>query len=418
MEMRSYFLKTFGCQMNYADSERIRSVFHAFGLQETQKIQDADYIVFNSCSVRQKAEQKLLGYGVPIKRIRKQKPNCKVILTGCMVRKGTRGKLQGKDVANQHAKLLLQAKWVDYAVPIENVFEIVEKILRNDIRSQYSKINKEQDYLKIPAIPYSKIQASVPISFGCNHFCSFCTVPYSRGEENFREYKQIQKEYEDYIKKGYAKVTLLGQTVNKWLNPKYKYHPRAYSWYRMGEILPQALDLQTEEPQNFLELIKSLDLLEGDYWLDFMSSYPNYFTDDLIEYIAKSINSQNGHIPPSIHLAVQSGCDTVLKRMNRHYNISEFKDIVAKFRKLVPDISISTDIIVGFCDESESEFEDTLGLVDLMNFDMIYIASYSPRPYTQAEIMQDSITESVKRKRKKQVNDLFGKNFSKEICLS
>lgn len=244
--------------MNYADSERIRFVFKTFKIKETKRIVEASYIVFNSCAVRQKAEQKLLGYGTQIKKLNQQNKYPKVILTGCMVKQGLQGKLRGKDVSKQHNMLLRQASWIDFAVPIQSVFEKLEVILKEDTGLDISHNPQSKDYLSISASAYSKIQASVPISFGCNHFCSYCIVPYSRGEENFREYKQIQKEYKDYVSKEYKKITLLGQTVNKWLNPNYKYDSKAYGWYRMSEILPQALDNQVKEPQNFLELIKSL----------------------------------------------------------------------------------------------------------------------------------------------------------------
>ncbi|MBD3362554.1 MiaB/RimO family radical SAM methylthiotransferase [Candidatus Dojkabacteria bacterium] len=421
-----YYVKTYGCQMNYADSERIRTVFNNFGVEEVKDIKKADYIVLNSCAVRQKAEDKLLGQGRLIKRL-KQKHKSQfdssakegiypiVILTGCMVKTGIKGRVKKKSVERIRNELLHNIDWLDYAVSIEKVFSLLEQILyeRGNEKKNNELRDQSKTYLDIPSTPYSSFEASLPISYGCNHHCTFCTVPFSRGEENFRSYNEIKNEYSDYVKQEYKKITLLGQTVNKWLNPKYEYHPKAYSWYKYGEILPNALDSDGSEPDNFLNLLSDLDSVEGKYWLNFISSYPNYFTKDLIKYIVESIKSEDGHLVPNIHLAVQSGSNRVLADMYRHYSIEEFISIVRQFREKIPDISITTDIIVGYTTETEEDFQKSIELVRNMDFDMIYISEYSVRPDTPASELGDKVSKIEKTKRKKILNSIFEKNLIK-----
>lgn len=412
--MYRYYLKTFGCQMNYNDSERMRTILHSYSFFETDTIGDADIIIFNSCAVRQKAEDKLLGFGnqiTPMKKNPKKDGLPIVVLTGCMVKTGVKGRVRGKSVVKLQKKWLNQVTWLDYAVPIDKVFTLLEKVLGDlDIGTKKQDDN-DLEYLDIPADPYSVIQASVPISTGCNHHCAYCTVPYSRGEERFREFNKILNEYKGYIDQNFKQITLLGQVVNKWLNPNYNYKSKDYSFMKCGGELPFAMNSDGLEPENFLQLIKILDKIDGDYWLNFLSSYPNYYSDELIEYILQSIKSQKGHIMPWIHMAVQSGSNKILRSMNRHNTIEEFIEIVNKFRKIIPEISITTDIIVGFPGETLLDFRETIDLVEEIEFDMIFIAEYSPRPDTPAEKLGDPISKDVKSKRKKKLNDILEKKL-------
>ena len=413
--------------MNFADSERIKTVFKSRGLEEAERLEDAQYIVLNSCAIRKKAEDKLYGKGVQIAALKKT--NSKnlsskllvkniikypvVIMTGCIVKSGIRGRVKRKTTQEIQGDIKTRAKWLDHAVPTRLVFKLIDRLLSKDPNvkklKKDSTINYTEDneYLTIDPSPYSEFQASLPISVGCNHHCTFCTVPYSRGEETFRTYKSIKKEFEGYVKKDYKQITLLGQTVNKWLNPNYEYPPKAYGWYKMGEILPNSINGDGKEPDNFLTLIKDLDSLKGDYWLSFISSYPNYFTDELIDYIVDSIKSKEGHVMPWIHLALQSGNNEMLTRMHRHYTNEEFKLVVKKFRDKLPEISITTDIIVGFCNETEKEFEDSMKIVEEVDFDLVYISEYSVRPDTPAEEWEDNISPEVKKERKEKMNTML-----------
>ena len=421
-----YFIQTYGCQMNFADSERIKTVFEAHGLEEADMLEAADYIVLNSCAIRKKAEDKLFGKGVQItsiKKINSKKSSSRqvdknivvypvVIITGCIVKAGIKGKVKHKTTKDIQNSIISRAKWIDYAVPTNQVFKLLNRILQKDGNVSKMKLEKNIDYeagnyLLIDPSPYSQFQASLPISVGCNHHCTFCTVPFSRGNESFRNFKSIEKEYKGYVMNNYKQITLLGQTVNKWLNPKYKYLPKAYGWYKMGEILPNSLDGDGNEPDNFLTLLQKLDAVKGNYWLSFISSYPNYFTAELIDFIIESIKSSSGHIMPWIHLALQSGNNEMLKRMHRHYSVQEFMKVVKKFRDRLPDIAITTDIIVGFCNETENEFEDTMEVVREADFDMIYISEYSVRPDTPAEDWEDNIPGEIKKERKEKMNILL-----------
>lgn len=406
--------------MNYADSERIKTIFNSRGLKESESIEDADYVVFNSCAVRKKAEDKLLGHGDQISKYKRkrQPPNPLkgekhqinypvTIMTGCMVKTGVKGRVKRNTSEKIQKNWVHTVNWLDHATPTKYVFKLLEDILDSDKNVELGRGATVSDYLDVIPTPYSKFQASLPISVGCNHHCTFCTVPFSRGEEKFRSYKSIKKEYENYVEKNYKEIILLGQTVNKWLNPNYKYHPKAYGWYKMGEILPDALDSDGKEPDNFLRLIKDLDSVDGDYWLNFTSSYPNYFTDDVIDYIVHSIKSDEGHINPVIHLAVQSGSNKVLKEMYRHYTVEEFKEVVKKFRKAIPNITITTDIIVGYTTETEEDFQKSVELMQEIQFDMVYVSEYSVRPDTPAENVGDIVPLKEKARRKRILHDLL-----------
>lgn len=406
--------------MNFADSERIKTVFRSRGLEEADKLESAQYIVLNSCAVRKKAEDKLYGKGVQISDM-KQENNENypvVIMTGCIVKTGIKGKVKRKTTGDVQNEIKSRAKWIDHAVPTNMVFKLIERVLDKDPNVKEIVRNLpegaiDSEYLTINPSPYSEFQASLPISVGCNHHCTFCTVPYSRGEETFRTYKSIKKEFEGYVNSGFKQITLLGQTVNKWLNPNFEYPPKAYGWYKMGEILPNSLNGNSNEPDNFLTLLKDLDSVEGDYWISFVSSYPNYFTDELIDYIVDSVNSKDGHVMPWIHLALQSGSNEMLKRMYRHYTTDEFKAVVSKFRERLPDIAITTDIIVGFCNETEEEFNDSIKIIEEVDFDMIYISEYSVRPDTPAEEWEDNIPAEIKKERKEKMNNLLEEMLGK-----
>ncbi len=410
-----YFIQTYGCQMNFADSERIKTVFKSRGLTEASALEEAQYIVLNSCAVRKKAEDKLYGKGVQITEMKKSAINYPVvIMTGCIVKTGVKGRVKRKTTRDIQNDIKARAKWIDHAIPTKQIFKLLERVLDKDpnVKELSKNLPKEftdSEYLTIDASPYSEFQASLPISIGCNHHCTFCTVPYSRGEETFRTYHSIIKEFKGYVKNNYKQITLLGQTVNKWLNPNYEYHPKAYGWYKMGELLPNSLNGDGKEPDNFLTLLKELDCVKGDYWLNFVSSYPNYFTDDLIDYIVKSVESKKGHVNPWIHLALQSGSNAMLKRMYRHYTTDEFKAVVEKFRERLPDIAITTDIIVGFSGETDAEFEESMQIIRDVDFDMIYISEYSVRPDTPAEDWDDDVPVEVKKARKEKMNDLLEK---------
>ncbi len=399
--------------MNYNDSERIKTVFESFGLEQTDNYNQADYIVLNSCAVRRSAEQKLLGFGKQLHAIKKENDGKKpfVIMTGCIIKTGINERVRSKPTKKiQHEWEKID--WIDKALPIKYIFKFIENTLLEDKRIKRKvKRNFNKSYLEIPAKADSSFFGYVPISSGCNHHCTYCTVPFSRGREEFRKFEDIKNEFESYVKKGYKQIVLLGQTVNKWLNPELDYEPKYRYWPKVWDKSPCSLKNLQKKPDNFLKLLETLDSIDGDYWLNFISSYPNYFNKEVIDYIVQSIRSNSGHINPSIHLAVQSGDNDVLKSMARHHTVEEFVKIVSEFKKAIPDISITTDIIVGFSGETEKQFLNTAKLLEDITFDMVFISEYSVRPDTPAENIEDDIPKAEKKKRKEYLNQILEKKL-------
>jgi len=311
-----YYIVTFGCQMNEADSERIAGFFENQGYKACQKIEQADLVIVNMCSVRQSAVDRVIGLKPKIK-------GKKSILTGCMLKK-------------DKAKLS----------------KIFNEII--DIKD-----------IKAKPIHLSKFSISIPIMTGCNNFCSYCVVPYTRGREKSRPAKNIIKEIN-----GYKEIWLLGQNVN--------------SYKDIG----------------FANLLKKIHKLKCKFWVRFTSSHPKYFSDDIIKQI-------KGKITPYLNLPVQSGDNTVLKKMNRPYTIKQYKEIIKKVRKQIPDITISTDIIVGFPGETKAQFNNTAKLFEEIKFDMAYINKYSPRAGTAAFKLKDNVSPQEKKNRERILTEIL-----------
>jgi len=364
-----FFIKTFGCQQNHADSERIASSLKTRGMMETKDIKKADYIVINTCMVRESAENRIYGMVNNLKKLKTQNSKLKIILTGCIV---------GIAIRDKTGKYLKRLKEivpeVDEFMPIEEVgFDFAP--LRTD-----------------------KTSAWVPISNGCNNFCSYCVVPFSRGREVSRSYKDIIKECKELKKKGYKNITLLGQNVNSYGSDLCKlkienYKPvyvKHLGRFRIPTLFPQLLEEVTKM---------------GFDKVDFISSNPWDFSDELIDVIAR-----NKNITRTIHLPVQSGDDKVLKRMNRWYTAQEYLALISKLKAQITNLKITTDIIVGFCGETEKEFQNTVKLCKKVGFSWAYISKYSPRPMTlSAKLYKDDVPHSIKEKRWKILDDLINK---------
>jgi len=384
-----YFIKTFGCQQNWADSERIAAAFKARGMKPARSYKTADYIVINTCMVRKSAENSAYGLVNNLSKFKDQNPKIKmkIILTGCMVGLAYQDKT-GKYLAR--LKKILPA--VDEFMPISEVGFDFAPLRQNNI------------------------SAWVPITNGCNNFCTYCVVPYTRGREISRAYEEIVKECQDLKKQGYKNITLLGQNVNSYgsdliLNSKVKSPPFAKT---------------TENEQNSKVQIKNQKLIDnkkiqpvyvkhlgkfriptlfpylldevakmGFEKIDFISSNPWDFSNELIEVIAK-----NANISRTLHLPVQSGDNDVLKRMNRWYTYDEYLDLVANLKLKIKNLKLTTDIIVGFCGETDEEFNNTVKLCKAVGFNWAYVAMYSPRPFSVAtKTMKDNIPYTVKKNR-------------------
>ncbi|MDD5626275.1 MAG: tRNA (N6-isopentenyl adenosine(37)-C2)-methylthiotransferase MiaB [Patescibacteria group bacterium] len=353
-----YHLITFGCQMNKSDSERIATVLENIGYKETSKINEADLIIVNMCSVRQKAVDRVYGMIKNFNRIKKQNPNLKIILTGCVL-------LKDKNKFK---------KWFDLIFDIKDLPKLTKFLTKQQ--------NKQtDDYLSIlPAIS-SPITAYVPIMTGCNNFCAYCVVPYTRGREISRSPKIIIAEIKKLLKDGYKEIILLGQNVNS---------------YQKDDV-------------NFSQLLKMVDNLQGKFWLRFITNHPKDLTDELINTIAECKK-----VGPYMHLPIQAGNDQILKKMNRHYTVSYYKNLIKKLRKKIQNLSISTDIIVGFPGETKNQFNDTAKLMRSIKFDMAYLAQYSPRPQTlAAKTFKDNVPKEEKKQREEILNEILKKTALK-----
>ncbi|OGZ36760.1 MAG: hypothetical protein A3J64_03485 [Candidatus Portnoybacteria bacterium RIFCSPHIGHO2_12_FULL_38_9] len=332
-----YYIITYGCQMNKSDSERIAAKLEKQGHQPTQKLAEADLIVLNACSVRQSAIDRLYAKINQLKntKYKIQDTKYKIILTGCLLKKD---KIKLKNRVNE------LWPFCDFS-----------------IKPKYQ----------------SSSLAYVPIMTGCNNFCSYCAVPYTRGREHSRPAKKIIKEVKDLVKKGYQEIILLGQNVN------------SYSDFGAA---PMELLHWSCSKINFPDLLKLLNNIPGNFHLKFLTSHPKDMSDELIKTIA-----QSKKIAKEIHLPIQSGDNQILKKMNRGYTTAHYRNLIKKIRRKIPGVKISTDIIVGFPTETEKQFQNTVKLFKWAKFNQAYIARYSPRPGTAAAKLKDNVPPEEKK---------------------
>lgn len=360
-----YFIRTFGCQQNHADSERIAGYYQARGFKKAERMDRADEIVINSCSIRQSAEDRVKGLLTNLRGNAKYK-NPKIVLTGCMV---------GMAAHDPTGKVLERLRaWlpeVDEFLPLEEVGFSYE------------------------AVRTDKNHAWIPISNGCNNFCTFCVVPFTRGREISRPFEDIVAEVEGLAKKAFKHVTLLGQNVNSY---------GADLVREQTFVLPSGRQVKPvyvkhlgrlRIPTLFPHLLGRLCEIEGIEKISFLTSNPWDFSDELIAAIGA-----NPKVDRYIHLPVQSGDNEVLKRMNRWYTREEYLKLIEKIKKAIPNVRFGTDIIVGFCGETLQQFQNTVDLCQRVNFDVAYIAEYSVRPGTAAaKAMVDDVPKSEKNRR-------------------
>lgn len=356
--------------MNYSDSERIKAVLERIGFKETASPVAADLIILNSCSVRQHAEDRISGLMLKYEPLRLKNKKLLVGLTGCMVRKTSIQTDANKD------KILRKIKPLDFTIRIEEI-GCLPRILGIKPAIAKEKISPRElsNYFHIIPKYTSRFQVFIPISTGCDKFCSYCIVPFSRGREKCRPMKDILKETTTAVKNGCKEITLVGQTVNSY--------------------------------KNFPKLLTSIDKLSkfGLKRVRFTSPYPLDVSDDLIDAMARLKT-----LMPYIHLPIQSGDNGVLKRMNRKYTVAQYEKIIKKIRAKIPDCAISTDIIVGFCGETRKQFMNTYNLFKKIKWDMAYLAKYSPRPGTvSVKFFKDDISSAEKFRRFHFLNNLLRK---------
>lgn len=364
--MKTFYIRTFGCQSNKSDSERIAGDYAARGYEETEDWHVADEIVVNTCAIRQRAEDRAMGF---LKNVcayfdESDAKRPKLLLTGCMTHHG-------------NEKLYAMLPMIDEILPI------------NEVGFNSSAVRKDKKH------------AWVPISLGCNSFCTYCIVPYSRGREQSRPMEDILREIESLVAEGYEEVTLLGMNVNSWGLEKAGIGFRKLLFSK-GEAL-SAEDIPDNQSQYlkpngtppFVTLLQEISKHDQIRIIRFITSNPWDFHEALIDEIAR-----NTKIDRYIHLPIQSGSDAVLKRMNRGYSVETYRRLVELLRKKVPDVVIGTDIIVGFPGETEEDFNETVAFAKEMDWKVGFVAQYSPRPGTAAwRIYPDDVSPAEKKRR-------------------
>jgi len=358
---KTYFVVTYGCQMNAHDSEKLEGMLTEMGLTKAESRETADFVIFNTCCVRDNAQRRALGNVIWLKELKKKRPELMVAVCGCM--------MQQKGMGEQ---ILRQYPFVDLAFGTHNLYRFAQLMLQAVKRRRrvVEVIQEDEGSIPedLPVLRSSPYHAYITIMYGCNNFCSYCIVPYVRGRERSRASSRIIEEAKQLKADGVREIMLLGQNVNSY-----------------------GLDVEGE--LSFAQLLNELDKI-GIERIRFMTSHPKDISDELIEVIANS-----KHICHSLHLPVQHGNNRVLESMNRRYTREKYLARVEAIRSKIPDMSLTTDLIVGYPGETEEEFEDTCSLVNQVGYDSAFTFIYSPRIGTRAAVMPDQIPESESSRR-------------------
>jgi tRNA-2-methylthio-N6-dimethylallyladenosine synthase len=356
-----YFIETWGCQMNEEDSEKLSGMLKSQGYVRTDIKEEASVIIFNTCCVRENAELKVYGNLGALKNLKKKNPGLIIAVCGCM--------MQQEGIADNVIK---KYPFVDIIFGTHNSYKFPEYLnrVKQEGKSIIEIVNKEEKIVEgIPVDRESNIKGFVTIMYGCNNFCTYCIVPYVRGRERSREAVDIENEIKDMVSKGYKEITLLGQNVNS---------------YGMGQ----------GEDISFAKLLERLDNIEGLERIRFMTSHPKDLSDEVINTIANSKK-----ICEHIHLPVQSGSSNILKKMNRRYDKVQYLNLVKRIKEAIPNVALSTDIIIGFPGETEEDFLETLDLVKKVEYDSAFTFIYSKRKGTPADEMEEQIPDDIKHDR-------------------
>lgn len=357
----SFCVTTFGCQMNARDSEKLAGILRQIGYVEEPEEEKADFVIYNTCTVRENANTRVYGRLGQLGRKKKDNPQMMIALCGCM--------MQEPEVVE---KLKKSYRFVDLVFGTHNIYKFAELLSdRLDAGHMIIDIWKDTDQIveDLPVERKYPFKSGVNIMFGCNNFCSYCIVPYVRGRERSRNPEDIIREVKRLAGEGVVEIMLLGQNVNSY-----------------GKTL--------EHPMTFAALLEELEKIDGIERIRFMTSHPKDLSDELIEVMAKSKK-----ICKHLHLPVQSGSSRILEKMNRRYTKEHYLELVEKIRKAVPDISLTTDIIVGFPGETEEDFEETLDIVRKVRYDSAFTFIYSKRTGTPAASMEEQVPEDVVKRR-------------------
>ena len=378
---KKYFITTYGCQLNVHESEKLAGVLEELGFTHTEQMAEAKIIIYNTCAIREGAEDRALGNIGSLKKFKQKNKDVILIVCGCMT--------QQKENAQ---KLKNMFPFIDIILGTSNLHEF-KSILLNFIKEHKKICNINDDFNltseNMPLYRTSGENAWVNIMQGCNNFCSYCIVPYVRGRERSRPLKDIIQEINHIIKENkYKKITLLGQNVNSYGN--------------------DLKENELQEKPTFAKLLKEICSLEGDFKLTFMTSHPKDLTSDVIDVIAN-----NDKMLKEIHLPIQSGSNKILKLMNRNYSVEKYLSIINEIKEKIPNVRLSTDIIVGFPQETDEDFNETLELLKKVKYDNVFAFMYSKRSGTPASVMEGQVDEKVKKIRVNKVLQLV-KSLSKK----
>ena len=356
-----YCISTFGCQMNARDSEKIEGMLEQIGYTKTENEEEADFIIYNTCCVRENAELKIYGRLGALKGRRKKNPNFMIALCGCMMQ---------QDIVLDTLKK--KFNFIDIIFGTYNIYKLPE-LLQTRLETKQNVIDIWDSYQDIVEdLPDSRkydFKACVNIMYGCNNFCTYCIVPYVRGRERSRQPEDIITEIKELVAEGVKEIMLLGQNVNSY-----------------GKTL--------EQPITFAHLLKQINDIEGLKRIRFMTSHPKDLSDELIEVMASC-----DKICPSVHLPFQSGSTKILKKMNRHYTKESYLELAAKIKAAIPRVELTTDIIVGFPGETEEDFLDTMEVVEKVHYASAFTFIYSKRTGTPAATMAEQVPEEVTKER-------------------
>ncbi len=389
-----YYILTMGCQLNENDSEKLCGMLEKMGYQKTEELKEADLVIFNTCCVRENAEEKLFGKLGEVKKLREQKGTI-IAIGGCMMQE-------------EHIVEKIQKSYqYDVIFGTHTLHKFPEDLYQAMIQRRRIDDIIDIDGEIIEGLPIKRndnIRASVTIMNGCNNFCSYCIVPYVRGRERSRAPEDILNEVRELAKQGYKEITLLGQNVNSYMVVENKKQEgnSTDEIDKENESLKEPNEQKEEKINTFAKLLRAVNKIEGIEKIRFISPHPKDFTDDVIDAIADCEK-----VSKLVHLPLQSGSTNVLKLMNRKYTKEQYLNLVEKMKEKIPNVKFSTDIIVGFAGETEEDFEDTLDVVRKVNFEQIFMFIYSRRVGTPGDKMENQIPEEIKHKRFDRLKKLY-----------
>ncbi len=362
------FVHTYGCQGNVSDGERLQGMLREMGYEFSDSPETADFVLYNTCAIREHAEDRVYGNAGALKPIKKLKPDMIIGLCGCMT--------QQKSVAERLRKSF---PFIDIVFGTHVLYKLPEFVYRVLCTGKRVIDITESEGNIVEGLPVKRdgiFKAWVPVMYGCNNFCSYCIVPYVRGRERSRDFNAVIDEVKSLVESGYKEITLLGQNVNSY-------------------------NKELCEDKRFPALLKAISEIDGDFIVRFMTSHPRDCTKELLDVMASS-----DKIAKHLHLPFQSGNDRVLKEMNRHYNREKYLSLIDYAYSVMPDLSITSDVIVGFPGETYEEFKDTLSLIEKVKYTSLFTFIFSPRPGTKAFDMDDPVSREEKGKWFKELTDL------------